>query len=61
MTGASGNVGTSVLAALARDEGVHEIVAIARRKPSLSYPKTVWETADVAAADLVPLFSARDI
>jgi UDP-glucose 4-epimerase len=52
VTGATGNVGTSVLKALAEDERVGEIVGIARRIPNWSPPKVRWESADVAADDL---------
>lgn len=60
MTGASGNVGTSVLEALAVDAAVTEIVGIARRLPSHPMAKVTWRTADVAADDLVPLFDGAD-
>jgi uncharacterized protein YbjT (DUF2867 family) len=40
VTGASGNVGTSVLDALARDSAVTEIVGVARRTPGVSFAKT---------------------
>ena len=60
VTGASGNVGTSVLEALAEDTAVTEIVGIARRLPEHGMPKVVWRTADVAADDLTPLFDGAD-
>ncbi|HZD87875.1 MAG TPA: NAD-dependent epimerase/dehydratase family protein [Gaiellaceae bacterium] len=60
VTGASGNVGTSVLRALARDDEVDEIVGVARRRPRLDVGKTEWQTADVEHDDLVPLFSGAD-
>ena len=47
VTGASGNVGTSVLEALGREPEVKEIVGIARRVPEVSYPKVEWAGADV--------------
>jgi UDP-glucose 4-epimerase len=56
VTGASGNVGTAVLRALEADDRVEEIVAIARRPPARSGPKTTWHAADVGWDDLVPLF-----
>ena len=40
VTGATGNVGTSVLQALGRDPAVHEIVGLARREPRWSAPRT---------------------
>src|SRR3954454_5522733 len=52
VTGATGNVGTSVLRALERDENVTEVVGIARRRPTLRLPKVTWLQADIAHADL---------
>src|SRR4051795_4326344 len=46
--GASGNAGTSVLEALAREERVQEIVGVARRRPQASFPKVTWRTADIS-------------
>src|SRR3954453_15348962 len=60
VTGASGNVGTSVLEALGREPKVEEIVGIARRRPEIEMPKVEWATADVAADPLVPLFAGAD-
>ena len=60
VTGASGNVGTSLLRALAADDEVDEIVGLARRRPVHDYPKTEWRTADVERDDLVPLFRGAD-
>ncbi len=58
VTGATGNVGTSVIAALSADEGVEEVVAIARRVPdSLPPPKVHWQRADVTEDELEPLFA----
>lgn len=56
VTGASGNVGTSVLAALADEPRVEEIVGIARRVPDVALPKVEWVGADVVEEELVPLF-----
>lgn len=60
VTGASGNVGTSVLEALGREEKVEEIVGIARRVPDVEMPKVEWTSADVTADSLVPLFAGAD-
>jgi UDP-glucose 4-epimerase len=57
VTGATGNVGTCVLAALAGDARVEEIVGLARRVPDWTPPRTRWEQADVAADDLRPLLA----
>jgi UDP-glucose 4-epimerase len=57
VTGATGNVGTAVLRALADEDAVTEIVGIARREPSVAPPpKTTWFRADVSRGDLEPLF-----
>ena len=56
VTGATGNVGTSVLEALAADERVGEIVGIARRIPNWTPPKVRWVSADVASDDLSRAF-----
>lgn len=60
VTGASGNVGTSVLEALGREAKVEEIVGIARRVPEVEMPKVRWVGADVTEDDLVPVFSGAD-
>jgi UDP-glucose 4-epimerase len=60
VTGASGNVGTSVLEALGREPKVDEIVGIARRRPEIEMPKVEWATADVTTDALVPLFADAD-
>jgi nucleoside-diphosphate-sugar epimerase len=60
VTGATGNVGSRVVAALERDERVREIVGIARRRPAQATPKTRYVTADVAADPLEPLFERAD-
>src|SRR4051812_15351450 len=60
VTGATGNVGTSVLRALAADSRVEEIVGIARRRPRLEHPRTRWVNADVAEVDLRPFFAGAD-
>jgi nucleoside-diphosphate-sugar epimerase len=48
VTGATGNVGTSVVRALAADARVGEIVGISRRGASWHAPKTTWVQADVS-------------
>ena len=60
ITGASGNVGTSVLRSLVDEPKVTEIVGIARRLPAMTWPKTKWVGADVVKDDLVPLFRGAD-
>jgi nucleoside-diphosphate-sugar epimerase len=60
ITGATGNVGTSVLRALGADASIDEIVGIARRRPQLSFPRTTWVCADVVSDDLVTAFRGAD-
>jgi nucleoside-diphosphate-sugar epimerase len=60
VTGASGNVGTSVLQALAEDRTVNEIVGLARRLPSRSFAKTKWRRTDVSRDELASLFKGAD-
>jgi len=60
VTGASGNVGTSVLEALGAEPQVSEIVGIARRVPEVEMPKVEWVGADVLEDALEPLFAGAD-
>lgn len=60
VTGATGNVGISVLEALGREPEVAEIVGLARRQPALEMAKVRWVGADVATAELGPLFEGAD-
>jgi len=61
VTGATGNVGTSVVEALAGEPTIESIVGLARRVPSLEPSKTTWVAADVSATDLVPIFRGADV
>jgi len=60
VVGATGNVGTSVLEALGRDDAVDSIVGLARRRATASYAKTEFAAADVTRDDLVPHFRGAD-
>jgi nucleoside-diphosphate-sugar epimerase len=60
VSGASGNVGTSVLEALGDEPQVEEVVGIARRVPAVDLPKVRWVGADVTADALEPLFEGAD-
>jgi UDP-glucose 4-epimerase len=60
VVGATGNAGTSVLDALGADRDVDSIVGLARRRPTLEFPKTEFVSADVAQDDLVPHFRGAD-
>lgn len=60
ITGATGNVGSSLIEALARAPEVSSVAGIARRVPDWEPPKTTWIRADVASDDLVPHFREAD-
>jgi UDP-glucose 4-epimerase len=60
VVGATGNVGTSLLESLRSETAVEEIVAVARRAPAAQFPRTTFVSADIARADLVPLFRGAD-
>ncbi len=60
VTGATGNLGTSVLAALRADPAIKEIVGVARRRPSAELGKVRWVSADVASDDLGAAFASVD-
>jgi nucleoside-diphosphate-sugar epimerase len=58
--GATGNAGTSVLESLSTEHGVEEIIAVARRAPARTWPRTTFVAADVADADLAPILRGAD-
>jgi UDP-glucose 4-epimerase len=60
VVGASGNIGTSVLAALAPDPKVDEIVAIARRPAPGDGSKVTWLARDISVDDLRADFTGAD-
>lgn len=60
IVGATGNVGTSLLGALAHEPAVEEIVAIARRPAQLGDARVRMVAADIADADLAPHFAGAD-
>jgi UDP-glucose 4-epimerase len=60
VTGASGNVGTSVLRALGQDPEVHSVLGLARRLPTQQFEKTTWAVADVTSAELTQHFDGAD-
>ncbi|HSR27571.1 MAG TPA: NAD-dependent epimerase/dehydratase family protein [Actinomycetes bacterium] len=61
VTGATGNVGTSLLEALAGDPAVTSVLGLARRRPELEVAKTTWVTADIAGDDLSGHFRGADV
>ncbi|WP_043615517.1 NAD-dependent epimerase/dehydratase family protein [Nonomuraea candida] len=60
VVGATGNVGTSVVRALAADADVTSIVGVARRLPGWRADRTDWRQADVATGDLTRIFDGAD-
>jgi UDP-glucose 4-epimerase len=61
VTGATGNVGTSVVQALAADGRVASILGLSRRRPDWRVPKVTWAEADVVSSDLAGLFRGADV
>jgi UDP-glucose 4-epimerase len=61
ITGATGNVGSVLAAALARDDAVDGVVGIARREVDAGYPVDRFVRADVAHDDLRPAFAGADV
>lgn len=60
VVGATGNVGTALLGALADEPAVDSILGLARRLPVAAPPKTDWAAADVETDALEPLFTGAD-
>lgn len=60
VTGATGNVGTSVVEALGREPEVEAIVGVARRRPAMRMPKAEWVVGSVTG-DLREVFGGADV
>ncbi|MDX6610582.1 MAG: UDP-glucose 4-epimerase [Solirubrobacterales bacterium] len=60
VTGATGNVGTSVIEALSALEEIEELIGLARRAPAWKPEKTNWVNADVVSSPLEPVFEGAD-
>ena len=60
VTGATGNLGTSVVARLLADPAVDSVVGLARRLPTWPVPEVEWRAADVRAADLARIVEGAD-
>jgi UDP-glucose 4-epimerase len=60
VTGATGNVGTALLAELAGDPLVERVTGVARRPPRLVLPRTWWVSADVGRDDLTDVMRGAD-
>jgi UDP-glucose 4-epimerase len=61
ITGATGNVGTSVIRSLASESVVDEVVGLARRVPHINLEKTTWRSVDVSRDDLGQHFRGADV
>jgi len=60
VTGATGNVGTSTVAALSASPEIDEILGLARRAPTRKQAKTSWLEANVLTTDLTAIFAGAD-
>jgi UDP-glucose 4-epimerase len=60
VTGATGNIGTSVVAALAAEPRVTSVLGLARRLPAWRVEKTEWAATDIVTDDLVARFAGAD-
>jgi UDP-glucose 4-epimerase len=61
VVGGTGNVGTSLLSALADEAAVDSVLGIARRLPEARFPKADWAQADISRSELVPLLRGADV
>jgi len=59
--GATGNTGTALIQALGGESRVTSILGVARRRPAVGMPKVEWLAADIAQADLAPIFDGADV
>ncbi|MCS0605489.1 SDR family oxidoreductase [Streptomyces sp. LP11] len=62
VTGATGNVGTSVVRLLSEDPGIKSVRGLARRIPDWSPDRTEWDAVDLASdrANLAERFEGAD-
>lgn len=60
VTGASGNLGTSILGTLGADERVSEILGLCRRPPDLPLAKVKWQSRDVVQENLSEAMAGAD-
>jgi UDP-glucose 4-epimerase len=60
VTGATGNLGTSLVGALANDPEISSVVGLARRRPRVAIPKVSWAEADVCSTELGQHFEGAD-
>lgn len=60
VVGATGNIGSSAVQALAADPAVTSVLGLARRRPEWTADKTEWAQADITRSDLAPLLRGAD-
>lgn len=60
IVGATGNVGTSLIEVLGKEDEVSSILGLARRKPAWSPAKTDWAEVDMTKDDLAAHFKGAD-
>ncbi len=60
VTGATGNVGSRVVAALIADPQVRSVVGVARRVPNVELPKVEWVELDVGSDPLTSVLAGAD-
>jgi len=56
VVGATGNVGSSLVRALAASAEIDSVLGVARRRPQLAVEKVEWARADIAVDQLAPFF-----
>lgn len=61
VTGATGNVASSLLPRLLDSAEVTSVAGIARRLPKAPDPRVQWHALDVAEDDLLPAFAGADV
>jgi nucleoside-diphosphate-sugar epimerase len=61
VTGATGNVGSSVIDSLCADPSIDAVVGVARRLPSIRPAKVTWVAADVGLDPLDGLVRGADV
>lgn len=58
--GATGNIGSALLDALAANQRVDRVRAVARRAPERAWPKTTFHALDTTSDDLSPAVAGAD-
>lgn len=61
VVGGTGNVGTSVIAALQSEKKVSDIVGVARRRPQWQPEGVTWRQAHIGYDDLRPVVAGADV